>query len=315
MMREQWPDPARPPFKFVITDFLPGMLQFWSEHECLKPLLRNGLIDLGVFGAFRLSAALSRGATQEVITITVHSRYSVHLFFFFRRGARPRDQAIAQRGKNHLGRQVSDYCCCELYVRHIKTGARGVWASVLVCVTRVITGHMSTPARGINMSVCACAGCVPYSGRAAAGGDGSLAVRVRGRRAALSTSARGWKAGCRPSVIRWRARWRCTCNCVDFFNVPLERCTVANLLLVSILTNLHRVHVIADNSPHALRLGLSAVHAGDLQKRAPTGRRELLRARSYDHVLQLCLQLVSATANISLFSFPSFLGDAAGVHV
>ena len=50
-MRDQWPDPTTPPFRMVVTDFMPGMIEFWSAHECLKPLIDAGLVDLGVFDA------------------------------------------------------------------------------------------------------------------------------------------------------------------------------------------------------------------------------------------------------------------------
>ncbi|MCP4360765.1 MAG: hypothetical protein GY796_22385 [Chloroflexi bacterium] len=38
-----------PPIKFVMTDFVPEILQFWQNHERLRPYVQSGLLDFALF--------------------------------------------------------------------------------------------------------------------------------------------------------------------------------------------------------------------------------------------------------------------------
>lgn len=46
---QRYPATARPKFCYIMTDFTQNNLQFWTEHEALKPFVKQGLLDFAIF--------------------------------------------------------------------------------------------------------------------------------------------------------------------------------------------------------------------------------------------------------------------------
>ena len=89
------------PFKYVMTDFSEKNVDFWREHQSLKPLVEEGVLDFALFDGERDDVLKLTEAADVLAPETVNNPMVVIANYFF--DSIPQDVFFIQGGQLHEG--------------------------------------------------------------------------------------------------------------------------------------------------------------------------------------------------------------------
>ncbi|MEM7113850.1 MAG: hypothetical protein AAF614_15550 [Chloroflexota bacterium] len=87
---------AELPIKFVLTDFVPSIIEFWQGHEKLQPWVEAGLLDFGLFDVMKPEPLRLRNSQATLTADSVINPIILFANYFF--DSIPQDSFVQEDG-------------------------------------------------------------------------------------------------------------------------------------------------------------------------------------------------------------------------